>query len=121
MDRRTWGSSGSVAELLAISLWESPTAFLLILLNEGFAPLHHQDQKHFLRLHIDAEGALSQPGSCAVAVGATSRKGGRSCRSTARAAATAEDTGWATWSKATPVGGEAFGLASSSISRPRLD
>lgn len=27
--------------------------------NEGFAPLHHQDQKHFLRLHIDAEGALT--------------------------------------------------------------
>ena len=27
--------------------------------NEGFAPLHHQDQKHFLRLHIDADGALT--------------------------------------------------------------
>ena len=27
--------------------------------NEGFAPLHHQDQKHFLRLHIDARGARS--------------------------------------------------------------
>jgi len=27
--------------------------------NEGYAPLHHQDLKHFLRLHIDAEGALT--------------------------------------------------------------
>jgi hypothetical protein len=27
--------------------------------NEGYAPLHHQDLKHFLRLHIDAEGSLT--------------------------------------------------------------
>jgi len=27
--------------------------------NEGYAPLHHQDLKHFLRLHIDAGGALT--------------------------------------------------------------
>ncbi|HVL02972.1 MAG TPA: hypothetical protein VM386_00910, partial [Acidimicrobiales bacterium] len=27
--------------------------------NEGYAPLHHQDQKHFLRFHIDPEGALT--------------------------------------------------------------
>jgi len=27
--------------------------------NEGYAPLHHQDLKHFLRLHIDADGALT--------------------------------------------------------------
>jgi len=27
--------------------------------NEGYAPLHHQDLKHFLRLHIDAEGVLT--------------------------------------------------------------
>ncbi len=27
--------------------------------NEGFAPLHHQDLKHFLRLHIDSDGALT--------------------------------------------------------------
>jgi hypothetical protein len=27
--------------------------------NEGYAPLHHQDLKHFLRLHIEADGALT--------------------------------------------------------------
>ena len=27
--------------------------------NEAFAPLHHMDLKHFLRLHIDADGALT--------------------------------------------------------------
>ena len=27
--------------------------------NEGYAPLHHQDLKHVLRLHIDAAGALT--------------------------------------------------------------
>jgi hypothetical protein len=27
--------------------------------NEAFAPLHHMDQKNFLRLHIDAEGTLT--------------------------------------------------------------
>jgi len=27
--------------------------------NEGYAPLHHQDLKHFLRLHIDTGGALT--------------------------------------------------------------
>jgi hypothetical protein len=27
--------------------------------NEGYAPLHHQDLKHFLRLHIDAAGVLT--------------------------------------------------------------
>lgn len=27
--------------------------------NEGYAPLHHQDLKHFLRLHIDDGGALT--------------------------------------------------------------
>ncbi len=27
--------------------------------NEGYAPLHHQDLKHFLRLHIDAGGVLT--------------------------------------------------------------
>jgi hypothetical protein len=27
--------------------------------NEAYAPLHHQDLKHFLRLHIEADGALT--------------------------------------------------------------
>jgi hypothetical protein len=27
--------------------------------NEGYAPLHHQDLKHFLRLHIEADGTLT--------------------------------------------------------------
>lgn len=27
--------------------------------NEGYAPLHHQDLKHFLRLHIGRDGALT--------------------------------------------------------------
>ncbi|HEX3394044.1 MAG TPA: hypothetical protein VHS52_05905 [Acidimicrobiales bacterium] len=27
--------------------------------NEAYAPLHHMDQKHFLRLHFDADGGLT--------------------------------------------------------------
>ena len=27
--------------------------------NEAYAPLHHQDLKHFLRLHVDSDGALT--------------------------------------------------------------
>jgi len=27
--------------------------------NEAYAPLHHQDLKHFLRLHFDTDGALT--------------------------------------------------------------
>jgi hypothetical protein len=27
--------------------------------NEGYAPLHHQDLKHFIRLHIEADGTLT--------------------------------------------------------------
>ena len=27
--------------------------------NEGYAPLHHMDLKHFLRLHVDADGGLT--------------------------------------------------------------
>jgi len=27
--------------------------------NEAYAPLHHMDLKHFLRLHIDGDGSLT--------------------------------------------------------------
>jgi hypothetical protein len=39
--------------------------------NEGYAPLHHQDLKHFLRLHIGADGALTV---YAIAVDRVARK-----------------------------------------------
>jgi hypothetical protein len=37
-------------------LWA--TGYLGLHGTEAYAPLHHQDQKHFLRLHIQADGCL---------------------------------------------------------------
>jgi hypothetical protein len=42
---------------LAGYLWA--TNFLGFHGNEAFAPLHHADLKHFLRLHIDGSGSLT--------------------------------------------------------------
>jgi hypothetical protein len=38
-------------------LWA--TGYLPCATPEAYAPLHHQDQKHFLRLHIDTDGGLT--------------------------------------------------------------
>ena len=38
-------------------LWA--TGYLGLHNTEAYAPLHHQDQKHFLRLHIQADGSLT--------------------------------------------------------------
>ncbi|MDQ6613876.1 MAG: metallophosphoesterase [Actinomycetota bacterium] len=50
---------GGVGGALGISgyLWATNT--LGYHGNEAFAPLHHQDQKNFLRLHIDTHGTLT--------------------------------------------------------------
>jgi hypothetical protein len=49
------GISGMVG--MAGYLWA--TGLLGLHGTEAYAPLHHQDQKHFLRLHIQADGALT--------------------------------------------------------------
>lgn len=50
---------GGIGGVLGISgyLWATNTAGYHA--NEAFAPLHHQDQKNFLRLHIDTNGTLT--------------------------------------------------------------
>ncbi|HEX2771166.1 MAG TPA: hypothetical protein VHN18_01895 [Micromonosporaceae bacterium] len=49
------GISGMVG--MAGYLWV--TGYLGLHNTEAYAPLHHQDQKHFLRLHIQADGSLT--------------------------------------------------------------
>jgi hypothetical protein len=49
------GISGMMG--MAGDLWA--TGYLGLHGTEAYAPLHHQDQKHFLRLHIQADGTLT--------------------------------------------------------------
>ena len=49
------GISGMVG--MAGYLWA--TGYLGLHNTEAYAPLHHQDQKHFLRLHIQSDGTLT--------------------------------------------------------------
>lgn len=49
------GASGMMG--MAGYLWA--TGYLGLHGTEAYAPLHHQDQKHVLRLHIQADGALT--------------------------------------------------------------
>ena len=49
------GISGMVG--MAGYLWA--TGYLGLHNTEAYAPLHHQDQKHFLRMHIQADGSLT--------------------------------------------------------------
>nr|MDQ3579731.1 hypothetical protein [Actinomycetota bacterium] len=50
---------GSVAGMLGMAGYLWATGYLGLHGTEAYAPLHHQDQKHFLRLHIQADGALT--------------------------------------------------------------
>jgi len=50
---------GGVGGVLGISGYLWATNRLGYHGNEAFAPLHHQDQKNFLRIHIGADGALT--------------------------------------------------------------
>jgi hypothetical protein len=50
---------GGVGGTVGMSAYLWATNCLGLHGNEGYAPLHHQDLKHFLRLHIGADGALT--------------------------------------------------------------
>jgi len=50
---------GGVGGVLGVSGYLWATNCLGYHANEAFAPLHHMDQKNFLRLHIDGTGALT--------------------------------------------------------------
>ena len=50
---------GGVGGVLGVSGYLWATNCLGYHANEAFAPLHHMDQKNFLRLHIDASGAMT--------------------------------------------------------------
>ncbi len=50
---------GGIGGLVGMSSYLWATNCLGFHGNEGYAPLHHQDLKHFLRLHIDAGGVLT--------------------------------------------------------------
>lgn len=50
---------GGVGGVLGISGYLWATNCLGYHANEAYAPLHHMDQKNFLRLHIDASGTLT--------------------------------------------------------------
>ncbi|MDP9070615.1 MAG: metallophosphoesterase, partial [Actinomycetota bacterium] len=53
------GMLGGVGGTLGISAYLWATNCLGFHGNEAYAPLHHMDLKNFLRLHIDAHGALT--------------------------------------------------------------
>lgn len=50
---------GGVGGVLGVSGYLWATNSLGFHANEAFAPLHHADQKNFLRLHVGADGALT--------------------------------------------------------------
>jgi hypothetical protein len=50
---------GGVGGTLGISAYLWGTNCLGFHANEGYAPLHYQHRKHFLRLHIDSDGGLT--------------------------------------------------------------
>jgi hypothetical protein len=50
---------GGIGGVIGISGYLWATNCLGFHANEAYAPLHHADQKNFLRLHIDAEGTLT--------------------------------------------------------------
>ncbi len=53
------GVLGGIAGTVGLSGYLWATNCLGLHGNEGYAPLHHQDLKHFLRLHIEADGSLT--------------------------------------------------------------
>ena len=50
---------GGVSGMMGMAGYLWATGYLGLHGTEAYAPLHHQDQKHFLRLHIQADGALA--------------------------------------------------------------
>lgn len=50
---------GGVGGTVGMSAYLWATNLLGFHGNEGFAPLHHQDLKHFLRLHVGGDGVLT--------------------------------------------------------------
>jgi len=50
---------GGIGGILAMSAYLWATNCLGFHANEGYAPLHYQHFKHFLRLHIEADGTLT--------------------------------------------------------------
>jgi len=50
---------GGISGMMGMAGYLWVTGFLGLHNTEAYAPLHHQDQKHFLRLHIQADGALT--------------------------------------------------------------
>jgi hypothetical protein len=53
------GVLGGISGMFAMTGYLWLTGFLGLHGTEGYAPLHHQDLKHFLRLHIAADGTLT--------------------------------------------------------------
>ena len=50
---------GGVGGVVGMTAYLWATGFLGLHGTEGYAPLHHQDLKHVLRLHVRADGALT--------------------------------------------------------------
>ncbi len=50
---------GAVSGMVGMAGYLWATGCLGLHNTEAYAPLHHQDQKHFLRMHIDAAGSLT--------------------------------------------------------------
>ena len=50
---------GGISGMMGMAGYLWATGFLGLHNTEAYAPLHHQDQKHFLRLHIGADGSLT--------------------------------------------------------------
>ena len=50
---------GGVSGMMGMAGYLWATGYLGLHNTEAYAPLHHQDQKHFLRLHIQADGSLT--------------------------------------------------------------
>jgi len=53
------GLLGGIGGTLGMSAYLWGTNCLGLHANEGYAPLHYQHRKHFLRLHIDVDGSLT--------------------------------------------------------------
>jgi hypothetical protein len=53
------GLLGSISGMVGMAAYLWVTGLGGLHNTEAYAPLHHQDQKHFLRLHIQPEGALT--------------------------------------------------------------
>ena len=50
---------GGIAGMMGMAGYLWATGYLGLHNTEAYAPLHHQDQKHFLRMHIGADGGLT--------------------------------------------------------------